>query len=251
MKPRIVFLHGWGTNSGVWSAIQEALKEKAEVYLFDLPGYGQAVNAMPTDQLEQTAKEILDKAPDSATWVGWSLGGMVAMQAALLDDKKQKINALQLICTTAKFVCSDDWEHGMNLDVFKKFAADMVADYQTTLQSFLLLQAGQLKSSRALAKQIADVINVYPQPSKQVLNKGIEYLADTDIRQQINAIDLPVQVIAGKLDRIIPCAAGEYIASQIKGAELHISSTGHAPFLTDQDAYLRHLMNFTQVATCQ
>lgn len=245
MRPSIVFVHGWGTNSGIWTLIKNFLQDKADIYLFDMPGYGEEVMHAPTDKLRQTAEIILQRAPQDAIWVGWSLGGMVAMHAALLDKlKPRKIKALQILCSTPRFVRSHDWPHGMELDVFQGFSDDLVRDYQGALRGFLLLQAGKHENSRQLAKQATEAMSVYPQPSELALSKGIEYLRDVDLRSQISEIDIPVQIVAGQRDRLSSAQASEYMAKHIPQADLHVMPTGHAPFLTDMSGYTDKLMSF-------
>ena len=83
MKVPLVLLHGWGVNAAIWNAIIPELESEFELHIIDLPGYG---NSNATDQaisLSEVTDIILREAPAQAVWVGWSLGGTIALHAAL------------------------------------------------------------------------------------------------------------------------------------------------------------------------
>ena len=82
-KPRVVFLHGWGVNNGVFEGLLPELQNDYAIRFIDLPGFGHNrhidISEMP---FEQFCGLIAENIPDEATLVGWSLGGLVAHQIA-------------------------------------------------------------------------------------------------------------------------------------------------------------------------
>ena len=38
--PKLVLIHGWGSNSNIWIPITQKLSKMYKVYLVDIPGYG-------------------------------------------------------------------------------------------------------------------------------------------------------------------------------------------------------------------
>jgi len=83
----VVFVHGWGLNKAVWGDYIVAFKSRfpnLNVHNIDIPGYGDQAHVDSTESLEELARACLKQAPKNAVWVGWSLGGMITMQAALL-----------------------------------------------------------------------------------------------------------------------------------------------------------------------
>lgn len=92
----IVFIHGWGLNSGVWLPIAQELQSDFQVITIDLPGFGQNLSTIPAQySLTNVAEMIADAIPDNAILVGWSLGGLVATQIAL--DFPNKVKSLSLL----------------------------------------------------------------------------------------------------------------------------------------------------------
>lgn len=241
----IVFVHGWGLNSEIWvsyiDAVHEALPN-VNIHNLDLPGYGQISDMESSSDLAVLAKSCAERAPDNALWVGWSLGGMVALKAAMLTENK--VAGLQLIGTLPRFVGSPDWSNGVDLSVFQRFCDALASDYRSALSTFLLLQSGTSSGARALAKQSHKAVCAWPDPSRVTLQHGIDCLSRSDLRSEIaenHAIKtIPTQVVVGELDRVANPQGGRALA-EMMCAELVCLKTGHAPFLTQPAAVLECL----------
>ncbi len=249
----IVLLHGWGLCSAIWNDYAAKLEHECpnlSVHLIDLPGYGGRVSeAFPTD-LPSLASDVLQRAPKSAIWVGWSLGGMVAMQAALQDKDKQ-ILGMQLLACSPCFVSQPDWPSGVDTAVFTRFAEELGGDYASALSGFLLMQAGVSRDARRIAKSAHQHLGTHPVPNHATLMAGIECLAQSDLRPFLPVLAaeaLPVQVLVGQLDRVANPQGGEYLANALS-APLVSLKTGHAPFLTDPDAVKSALLQLLEA--CQ
>jgi len=214
-------------------------------HLIDVPGYGELAHQDSPSNIKELADECLLQAPDQALWVGWSLGGMIALQAAMLDEKNttKRIQALQLINVAPKFVQSVDWSSGVDIAVFDKFCDQLSNDYERTLGQFLLLQAGATKGARTLARDAQQAIKKYANPSELTLRRGIECLASVDLREQLSAVVVPAQVISSKLDRVTKPESSRALA-QMLSAELIEMHCGHAPFLTDVEFMLTNFQRF-------
>lgn len=80
--PRIVFVHGFTQTGWSWQSIAERVAQLGyEVALVDLPGHGGS-GAIRAD-LRRTA-DLVAATTGPATYVGYSLGGRVAMHLALM-----------------------------------------------------------------------------------------------------------------------------------------------------------------------
>jgi pimeloyl-[acyl-carrier protein] methyl ester esterase len=77
----LVMIHGWAMHGGVFAPLVDALTEHCTMYLVDLPGHGYSRDCdLPLDPLI-CARAIADATPPAA-WLGWSMGGLVALRAA-------------------------------------------------------------------------------------------------------------------------------------------------------------------------
>ncbi|MEA3640686.1 MAG: alpha/beta fold hydrolase [Lamprobacter sp.] len=82
-RPNLVLLHGWGMNNAVWDALPATLTDRFQLHPIELPGHGQARFEPQWRDLPDWADTVLAQAPEQAIWLGWSLGALVALQAAL------------------------------------------------------------------------------------------------------------------------------------------------------------------------
>src|ERR671931_2270429 len=84
--PAVVLMHGMASSSSTWDAVIPRLEEHATIVAPDLPGHGGSTNPGGDFSLGAHASFVRDLmiALDvpRATFVGHSLGGGVAMQAA-------------------------------------------------------------------------------------------------------------------------------------------------------------------------
>ena len=234
----VVFIHGWALNSGVWADYIANLHEQypgISTQCIDLPGYGHSLNVECDGSLESMAGFCLEQVDRPAIWVGWSLGGMVAMQAAILQAALDKpfntIQAMQLICTSPKFVEGDGWPEGVDIDSFRLFSKQLASDYERTLTLFLLMQAGSKRDARELAKTAHQAICQLPNPSAETLNVGIECLSESDLRADVEALSIPAQVVSGLRDRVAKPVGSARLASMLRATLIELDA-GHAPFMT-------------------
>ena len=246
----VAFLHGWGLNRRAWSAVEAQLKRSlpvVECQMLDLPGYGGAADIESADSLVHLAEHCLNQIKEPTLLVGWSLGGMVAMQAAILEvgSTNRRIQGLQLITTAPKFVEARDWPYGVDLAIFQRFSDELANDYERTLTMFLLLQAGSNKGARELARSAHQAICDLPSPSAKTLQDGIDCLAKADLRDELSKLTLPVQVLSGLRDRVAKPESSTKLA-ELLGAQLVEFDTGHSPFMTHSDLYCRCLADYIQ-----
>ena len=206
-----------------------------DVTVADLPGYGRLAGYSGEYTLEAMAEAVLLQAPRRATWLAWSLGGMVAMQAALLAA--ERISALCLVCTTPRFVAGDDWPHGVAPTVLDSFADDFMADYDHALGSYIALQAGTGPGARRVARELAALVEGAPAADKDALIGGLQALKTTDLRPVIGDIVQPVQLIQGVHDRVVIPAASQYLATRFADSRLNMLDAGHIPFVSSPDSF--------------
>lgn len=80
----IVFLHGWGANADAWRFVADRFCDRFKVIIVDFYGFGDS-DFPPTDYgVKEYAKDILTLLKilkiDTATFVGHSFGGRVAIE---------------------------------------------------------------------------------------------------------------------------------------------------------------------------
>ena len=241
--PDLVLLHGWALHGGMWGPWLDELGRRARLHLIDLPGHGRSAWPAGASTLRDLARAVSPHVPNGAAVLGWSLGGMVALELA--RSRPGDLAALVLIATTPCFLARDDWPTGMNPDVLDGFAAGLAGDYRRTLTNFLALQTwGDENASQALRSLRAN-LDSHGEPDPQALTAGLGILRTADLRDALAAITVPTLVIAGEHDRITPVAAGRELASRLPSARfVEVPKAGHAPFLSHPETVRREVEKF-------
>jgi pimeloyl-[acyl-carrier protein] methyl ester esterase len=229
IKPKLVILHGWAVHSAIWDTVEEDLSNHFELYPIDLPGYGNRQPENGDFDLDQLASDVLSQAPEVAHWMGWSLGSMVAMSAALRQPSR--INSLKLVSPTPLFVQAQGWDHGITLPALENLQTRFHTDYDTALKRFLLMQAGTDQVARGNAKATWQRLTQSPTPTRATLDAGLDILKTTDLRNRVQGICVPTRIITCREDRVIPAAAGQALHQMISQSTLLELPSGHAPMI--------------------
>lgn len=241
--PELVLIHGWGLHGGLWGDLPERLEQDYSLTVVDLPGHGRSRDSATATTLAALTDAVAAVAPASASWVGWSLGGLIAMDAALRHAGR--VARLVLVGSTPKFVAAADWPHAMTAAVFAEFAAGLGQDYRATLARFLALQVGGDDAGRELLRRLRGQMFARGEPQPAALAAGLGVLEYSDLRAQLSAIQIPTLVLHGRNDRLAMPAAGEYLAAQIPGARgISLAGAGHAPFLSQPRQFEQALREF-------
>ena len=212
--PPIVFLHGFGGDLNNWQFNQEALAESHATYAVDLPGHGGTSKDLGSGHvhvgaLAAAVVDFLDaKEIARAHLVGHSLGGAVALDLALNHAER---------IASATLICSAGLGPEINMAYIDGF---MQAKRRKQLQPVLeMLVADPAMISREM---IEDVLKFKRLDGVEAaLNRIID---DTfaggqqalELTGRLGELTVPLQVIWGRQDRIIPAAHAEGLPASIK-----------------------------------
>ncbi|MAT64524.1 MAG: pimeloyl-[acyl-carrier protein] methyl ester esterase [Gammaproteobacteria bacterium] len=225
--PDLVLLHGWGLRLEVWDGLVGSLRDRFRVIRADLPGHGRsrAATRLEAGALIPALEAVLEP---PACWVGWSLGGLLALQLSAL--RPAWFDRLGLVGCNPCFVQRPDWP-GMTPEVFEAFAAGVESDPGATWRRFLALVA-QGGGRREVLRSLRRTAGGLP-PATDALVQGLEQLAHTDARPAAAGCGVPVHWLLGTADALVPAATADALAG-LTGPEsvTRIEGAGHAPFLS-------------------
>jgi pimeloyl-[acyl-carrier protein] methyl ester esterase len=227
--PDLVLVHGWGMHSGIWSGWADRLAQRFRVHLVDLPGHGRSAAATGSS-LDDWSSAIADQVPERAWWLGWSLGGLVALNTARLLP--ERVRGLVLVASTPRFVTAPDWPSAVDPEVFEQFAGQLRQSVDRTLMRFLSLQIRGSDGSGDLLRGLRAAVQERPYPAPQALLDGLSILQQTDLRDSLAGIEAPLHWLFGERDTLVPAV----VADRLPGLRECIAGAGHAPFLSHPDA---------------
>jgi pimeloyl-[acyl-carrier protein] methyl ester esterase len=235
--PDVVLLHGWGLHSEVFADLARQLATAYRITLIDLPGHGRSPATHQAQNPVSLAEAVVAVAPPHATWLGWSLGGMIATQVAL--NAPTRVEKLILVASSPRFVTGDAWPCAMDPAVLAGFAQALREDYRGTLERFLALQVAPGTEGRETLRQLREMLLRFPAPATQALNDGLAILRTADLRAQYPALHCPNLSIFGERDRLVPAGAGLAVKALLPTAQVDIiKGAGHAPFISHPHVFL-------------
>ncbi len=241
--PPLVLVHGWALHGGVFAPLVERLSGEFEMHLVDLPGHGHSRDSALPLTLEDCVPELLARTPPAA-WIGWSLGGLFAMQAASLSPQ---VRGLVLVAVTPRFVRGDDWPHAVECSVFEQFGTDLTQDFARTLERFLALDTIGSEHARAELRTLKANLFARGEPAPRALQEGLLLLETTDLRGALATLSIPNVWISGRRDRLVPPLGMQAAAAMTPHSSyVEIAGGGHAPFLGHADVVSAEIRSFMQ-----
>lgn len=220
----LVFFHGWGFDHRVWQALAQQLASRFQIYLVDLPGFGDS----PVCDWQQFKQELLKKLPPQFNVVGWSLGGLYAMRLAVEEDR---VAGLFVTASSPRFTEDVEWP-AVSQEVLAGFASKLLSAPQQTLKDFVALQSqGQEKTNYS-----ASLLG---------LQQGLDTLSTWDLRAQLLQYPKPTCFVFGRLDAIISHKLMAVMQQHYPQFKYHLfSKAAHMPFLSHPQEYLAVLEDF-------
>ena len=237
----LVLVHGWALHSAVWDEVAAVLAQEYRVTRIDLPGHGRSPSR-GLGSLDAVVEALHQAAPEQAVWVGWSLGGQIAMHYALRFPKS--VRRLIWVGTNARFVQTADWSHAMAPEVLGAFADGLETDYKATLNRFLSLQFRGVRDSQAALRRLRAALLDHP-PASEALRDGLALLREIDLRAALVQLECPLRLILGELDTLVPAGVGADVERLLPTSRSAIiKGAGHAPFLSNRAVFIEKLKDF-------
>jgi pimeloyl-ACP methyl ester carboxylesterase len=217
--PPVFLLHGANDQAGTWVYVLPMLLSGHRVVAADLPGHGASAPAdgplSVRDLVEGVEALVAAEAPGGrVTLVGNSLGGWLALVYA--DRHPGRVERVVLVNGAA--IRGDGSEARVNL--LPKSRAEARAALQATMSPASRPVPGFVLDDlvrRAPASPLARLVAGPP---------GDEFLVDA----RLGGIRVPVTLIWGEDDQVLPVAYARRVAAALSAAELvTLPQCGHVP----------------------
>jgi len=255
--PAILLIHGIGDNSTTWSTVQAKLAQRFTVIAPDLLGHGKSDKPRADYSVAAYANGMRDLLSvldlERVTVVGHSLGGGVAMQFAY--QFPQLVD--RLILVGAGGVTKD-----VNI-ALRIASVPMGSEALALLRLPLVLPAlqvfgrigGALFGSTGMGRDIPNVLRILedlPEPTaSSAFARTLRAVVDWR-GQVVTMLDrcyltesVPVQLIWGSRDSVIPVAHARMAHAAMPGSRLEVfEGSGHFPFHDDPDRFVELVEKF-------
>jgi pyruvate dehydrogenase E2 component (dihydrolipoamide acetyltransferase) len=234
----VLLLHGFGADLNSWMFTQPVLAEGHRVLALDLPGHGGSgrdVGAGDAAALGAAVEGFLTTLdPGPVHLVGHSMGGAIA--ALLAARRSDLVRTLTLIAPA-----------GLGPDINAAFVDGFVraSRRKDTVEVLHLLVHDPALVSRTMVedvlrfKRLDGVTAALDTIARAWFPAGRQAV---DVTAAIGSLAVPVQVIWGRDDRIIPVAQAEALAP---GVSVHVlEAAGHLPHMEKSGEVNRLIRRF-------
>ncbi len=219
--PDLVLLHGWGFNADLFEPLVARYQSHYRITVVDLPGHGRS-QAL-AGGLQTWSDAIIKVLPKNPIILGWSLGGLLAIEIA----SKVSVSKLILLASTPKFVQDSDWKYGIDAEHFGQFSQALTLNPTKGIKRFVSLQTRDKSQLRDLNQAIEKL-----PATPGALAQGLEILLNTDLSAKLLTLTTEVQAILGEKDTLVPKKIQHWY--QQHNIKTTLLNSGHIPFL-DQD----------------
>lgn len=249
--PPVVLLHGIPTWSYLWSGIAPGLAESYRVLAPDLLGYGFSDRRDRFDRSIARQAEALEAWMDrlgvvDATVVGHDVGGGVAQQLAVRFPRR--VGRLCLMDS----VCYDAWPKGLMAQLgtpamARRLTPERLTRFLTPAlkrKGFATPQTTELLEG-LLAPYATEVGMVSLSRDAVALNTN----QTQELASKLGHLAVPVLVLWGEKDGLLPAKYGERLAWDIPGARwLKVPNAGHFLMWDAPHAVAMELFRFLEGA---
>jgi pyruvate dehydrogenase E2 component (dihydrolipoamide acetyltransferase) len=238
----LLLLHGFGGDLNNWLFTAPALAGEHVVYALDLPGHGGSskdVGAGDLDFLARAVGQFMDSQElERAHLAGHSLGGLVAGSLAL--SAPERVGSLALVASAG---LGDE----INREYIEGFiAAERRRELKPVLELLFAdpgLVTRQLVDDVLKYKRIDGVDEALRAIASGAFGEGGQRVVIAD---HLAELDVPVLVVWGREDRIIPAA---YAERAPEGAQVHVlDGQGHSPHMEAAGDFNRIMERFLATA---
>lgn len=223
--PSVLLLHGWPTSSYLWRNVMPAIAARNRVIAIDLPGFG--ASDKPTDVRYGFSyfSAALDGfltalSVDSVSLVGHDLGGPVALHWAMRN--RDRLRSVGLLNTLVYPELSD-----AVIDFVTTLIDPSARDDLTGADGLRsIMRLGVVDASVLTADVLDAVLDPFSdEASRLALAKagiGLSRRGFADIAAALPAFDVPVRLIYGEQDRVLPDVADTMsrLASDLPNVEV-------------------------------
>lgn len=239
----VIMLHGWGMHSGLWGRFASALARHHRVCMIDLPGHGRNLHDRVW-ALDELTEHLLEATDSGAHWLGWSLGGAIAIRAARLFP--ERVRSLVLCCATPRFRADDQGWPGMSDTLLARFSSQLQQDYDACMRRFISLQTFGLENGDDLSAEVSEHLGLHA-PGPMSLASGLHVLESSDLREDLYHLPQQVMAIYGSRDRVVSPLLCQVLGKPPWHLETRmIHGAGHMPFLSHRQTMLELVLDFLE-----
>jgi pyruvate dehydrogenase E2 component (dihydrolipoamide acetyltransferase) len=234
----LVLLHGVATSRLIWRRVTVALAQRRRVIAVDVPGFGESAPAGPGFDLGEVADRLVAGLDvERFDLVGHSLGGAVAVATAARHP--DAVRRLVLVSPAGLAPRATRVAAALGAAAERAVYARRAIGYQWIgrPRGRLALFGGTVADAERLRPDDARLLLDASSGARRV-SSGVRSALEADLRDDLVAAAMPVGLIWGTADRVVPYAGLEALRRLRPDALVEtLHATGHIPQVEDPAAF--------------
>ncbi len=229
MPDRLFCIAGWAYDGKVLNGLAAYLPASFETHCLS-PAHllkediNHASDSPPASAYARSLSRQINRQGGPCSIIAWSMGAVIALEAVSLFALP--VHKLVIINGTAKFCSAPDYHNGIPEKNIRAMKAGLLKNPEKTLSLFFHDAASPATPDAAV---VDERIKTALSFGTKTLRDGLTCLQETDLRQHLKDIAVPVLVIHGEQDRIIPQAAARFLHARLPQSTLHsFRNAGHS-----------------------
>lgn len=250
----IVFHHGWPLSSDDWDAqLMFFLHKGYRVIAHDRRGHGRSTQTADGHEMDTYASDVaqLVEALDlkDAIHIGHSTGGGEVVRYLTNYGTKRVSKAVLISSVTPTMAKSASNPDGVPMEVFDEIRANTAKHRQQYFQDFTLAFYGYNRDGADVKQGVMD--NWWRQGMMGGINAQydcVKAFSETDFTEEMKNLEIPVLVLHGEDDQIVPIdVTGKRAAQLVKNGTL-ITYPGfpHGMPTTEAETINKDILAFIQ-----
>jgi pimeloyl-ACP methyl ester carboxylesterase len=232
----LVFLHPWGGSASYWRHVWPAFTDRYRVIAIDAPGHGKSARPPRASytpwMMARVTVHLLDALGVSrATFIGNSMGGATSLATAL--QSPDRVERLVLIDAAGAWAVPEPLHRLARAVVHPKTLATVSFE---AVEALFRLGIFFGSTPPDAARHIDEMLSVRGTADHaawaHAVTRALDAVARFDVTARLPEIRVPVLVLWGEWDVVLPAFVAERLAQALPDARLAIiPDCGHMPQL--------------------
>jgi len=244
----VVLIHGWPLSDAMYEYQYQELVEKGfRVIGITLRGFGKSDKPFGKynyDVYADDIKVVLDKLNiQKATIGGFSMGGAISIHYVAKYNGAHVAKLALFGAAAPVWTKQHDYPYGFTKETVNELIALSKTNRPLLLENFGKIFAA---SETALSPGIGNWLGgINMEASPYATTQSLITLRDTDLRPELNKINIPTIIFHGVKDKICEFALAEQMHKGIKNSTIvAFENSGHGLFVEEREKFNSELIKF-------
>jgi pimeloyl-ACP methyl ester carboxylesterase len=240
----IIFIHGFPFDHTLWNDVINELQDSYYCISYDVRGFGGSELNTGQYTMESYTEDleiiIFELKLDKPVLCGFSMGGYIALRI----NEKQKRNYKALILANTATNSDNDEAKLKRANAISSIDTEGLEPFLDKFLSVAFNENFSKKEPQKIEEIKNKIMNINPLGIKGAL---LAMISRTDTTNSLKTINIPVLLITGENDKVIPQDTMTQMANKITNSTLvSLNNSGHMSMVEKPDEFNHAIRKFLE-----